>query len=93
MHSLRTYPLVVESLNNFVGIPSIREAHLGDDCRLCGHESAELQITTNAAHYTLDVRCSGSRCEVAGHHDVRTASSASYADAASGDSVRGRRPS
>jgi hypothetical protein len=83
----QTYPLVVESLNDLVGVLSICEAHLGDDCGCRGNKPAELQVTADAAHHTLDVCCCGSRCEVAGHHDIRSASSASYADAAS---IRGR---
>jgi hypothetical protein len=85
----QTYPLVVESLDNLVGIPSVCEGHLSDDCGLRGHEPAELQITTNAPHHALDVRRGGSRREVAGHHMIRPASSASYADAASSTSDRG----
>jgi hypothetical protein len=79
--------VVVEGLDNSVSCLDLGEAHLRHDRRVGSNEPAVQQISTDVAHHALNVRGGSSWCEVAGNHDVRSASSASYADAAA---IRGR---
>jgi len=78
----KAYPVVVESLNDGISSRNIGEAHLSHDCRIGSNQPAVQDVSTDIAHNTLDVRGGGPWREVAGNHDIRPASSASYADAA-----------
>ena len=79
--------MVVESLDNSISRLDFGETHLSHDRRVGSNESAVQKVSADVAHHALNVRGGSSWRKVAGNNDVRSASSASYADAAA---IRGR---